>query len=123
MEILEDRVEDPWMLRLIRNWLRVGWVEEGTRHPGTIGTPQGSVISPLLANIFLNAVMDRWASRWRREDANGDMIAAAARKPEHVGHGDASIACRRYGTLVRGGVISTQARDLTPNTHSRSRMR
>lgn len=75
MEILEERVKDPRMLRLIRKWLRVGWVEDGVRHPGTIGTPQGSVISPLLANIFLNAVMDRWVSRWRREDANGDLIA------------------------------------------------
>lgn len=75
MEILEKRVKDPRMLRLIRKWLRVGWVEEGTRHPGIIGTPQGSVISPLLANIFLNEVMDKWSSRWRRENANGDMIA------------------------------------------------
>ena len=75
MEILEKRVKDPRMLRLIRKWLRVGWKEEGTRYPGTIGTPQGSVISPLLANIFLNEVMDKWSSRWRRENASGDMIA------------------------------------------------
>lgn len=75
MEMLEKRVKDPRLLRLIRKWLRVGWVEEGARHPGTIGTPQGSVISPLLANIFLNEVMDKWTARWRRENANGDMIA------------------------------------------------
>ena len=71
---IEERVTDKRMLRLIRKWLRVGWVEDGKRHPGTIGTPQGSVISPLLANIFLNAVMDKWASEWRRAKAKGNVI-------------------------------------------------
>ena len=75
MEILEKRVKDPRLLRLIRKWLRVGWVEAGTRHQATIGTPQGSVISPLLANIFLSEVMDKWTARWRCETAHGDMIA------------------------------------------------
>ena len=74
MSFLEERVADKRMLRLIRKWLRVGWVEDGKRHPGIIGTPQGSVISPLLANIFLNVVMDKWASEWRRAQAKGDVI-------------------------------------------------
>ena len=73
LSFIEERVSDKRMLRLIRKWLRVGWVEDGKRHPGTIGTPQGSVISPLLANIFLNAVMDKWASEWRRAEAKGDV--------------------------------------------------
>ncbi len=71
---IEERVADKRMLRLIRKWLRVGWVEDGTRHAGTIGTPQGSVISPLLANIFLNTVMDKWASAWRSAESKGDVI-------------------------------------------------
>ena len=71
---LEERVADKRMLRLIRKWLRVGWVEDGKRHAGTLGTPQGSVISPLLANVFLNVVMDKWASTWRRVEAEGDVI-------------------------------------------------
>ena len=74
LDFVEERVADKRMLRLIRKWLRVGWVEDGKRHAGTIGTPQGSVISPLLANIFLNTVMDKWASAWRRAEAKGDMI-------------------------------------------------
>lgn len=75
MEIIGKRVADPRMLRLLRKWLRVGWVEEGRRYPGTIGTPQGSVISPLLANIFLNEAMDGWVSAWRKDKAKGDVIA------------------------------------------------
>jgi RNA-directed DNA polymerase len=74
LSFLEERVADKRMLRLIRKWLRVGWVEDGRRHAGTIGTPQGSVISPLLANVFLNTVMDKWASKWRRAEAKGDVI-------------------------------------------------
>ena len=75
MEIISRRVADPRLLRLIRKWLKVGWVEEGRRHPGTVGTPQGSVISPLLANIFLNEAMDHWVNDWRKQRANGDVIA------------------------------------------------
>ncbi len=74
LSFIEERVSDKRMLRLIRKWLRVGWVEDGKRHPGTMGTPQGSVISPLLANAFLNAVMDKWATEWRRAEARGDVI-------------------------------------------------
>lgn len=74
LRFLEKRVTDQRMLRLIRKWLRVGWVEDGQRHPGTIGTPQGSVISPLLANVFLHEVMDKWAAWWRRTQAQGDVI-------------------------------------------------
>jgi group II intron reverse transcriptase/maturase len=71
---VQERVADKRMIRLIRKWLRVGWVEDGVRHPGTVGTPQGSVISPLLANIFLNVVMDKWAAGWRSVRARGEMI-------------------------------------------------
>ena len=74
VDFIEERVTDKRMLRLIRKWLQVGWMEDGKRHAGTKGTPQGAVISPLLANIFLDAVMDKWASAWRRAEAKGDVI-------------------------------------------------
>jgi RNA-directed DNA polymerase len=57
---------DQRVLRLIRNWLKAGVVEADVRQPATRGTPQGSVISPLLANIDLHYVFDLWTEQWRR---------------------------------------------------------
>ena len=71
---LEGRIGDKRLLRLIRKWMQVGWVENGVRTPRTIGIAQGSVLSPLLANIVLNEVMDRWFVKWRRTQAKGDCI-------------------------------------------------
>ena len=74
MEIIGKRIGDPRLLRLIRKWLTIGWVEDGKPHRATVGTPQGSVISPLLANIFLDEVMDGWMHEWRKTKAKGDVI-------------------------------------------------
>ena len=62
------------MLRLIRKWLRAGVSEDGTWSPTTVGTPQGAVISPLLANVYLHYVLDLWAHQWRSRHARGDVI-------------------------------------------------
>jgi hypothetical protein len=84
MDFIEERVTDKRMLRLIRKWLQVGWMEDGKRHAGTKGTPQGAVISPLLANIFLDAVMDMWASAWRRAEAKGERRGMAGKRDTWV---------------------------------------
>ncbi len=66
---------DPWgIIRLVRKWLRAGILEEGVVSVSDQGTGQGSVISPLLANVYLHYVLDLWADRWRRRNATGDMI-------------------------------------------------
>ena len=70
----EHRIGDRRVLRLIRKWLKAGVVEEGVRQPVTKGTPQGAVVSPLLANIYLHYVYDLWAEQWRRRHARGAMI-------------------------------------------------
>src|SRR5450432_1551434 len=63
-EVLSQRVSDGVLLRLIGKWLKAGVLEEGVvRHPET-GTPQGGVISPLLANVYLHEVLDVW---WERD--------------------------------------------------------
>jgi hypothetical protein len=59
-KILRQRVNDGAILRLIGMWLHVGVLEEGTVIRSEEGTPQGGVISPILANIFLHAVLDEW---------------------------------------------------------------
>jgi RNA-directed DNA polymerase len=58
--VLRQRVRDGVILRLIGKWLNAGVMEDGTLHGSEAGTPQGGVISPLLANIFLHTVLDTW---------------------------------------------------------------
>ena len=74
IRFVERRIGDRRMVRLIRKWLKVGVMEEGQVVPGTVGTPQGAVISPLLANIYLHYVLDLWARQWRHRHAQGNVI-------------------------------------------------
>jgi RNA-directed DNA polymerase len=74
IRFVEHRVGDKRIVRLIQKWLRAGVLEDGAVTVGDRGTGQGSVISPLLANIYLHYVLDLWAERWRRQEATGDMI-------------------------------------------------
>ena len=74
MKFIEHRISDPRMLRLIRKWLRAGVSEEGQWSKTTVGTPQGAVISPLLANIYLHYALDLWVEKWREKQAQGDVI-------------------------------------------------
>jgi len=74
MRFVEHRIADKRLLRLIQKWLSVGVMEEGRRTRGTVGTPQGATVSPLLANIYLHYVLDLWAQQWRRRHARGEII-------------------------------------------------
>lgn len=62
-EMLRRRVRDGVLLRLIGKWLKAGVMEDGSLSHPDAGTPQGGVISPLLANIYLHEVMDVWFER------------------------------------------------------------
>lgn len=66
---LEHRIGDRRLVRLLMKWLRAGVVEDEQEHEVTEGTPQGGIISPLLANIFLHYVLDLWAHAWRQKHA------------------------------------------------------
>ena len=74
IRFLEHRIGDRRIIRLIQKWLKAGILEDGIVSVSDKGTGQGSVISPLLANIYLHYALDLWAERWRRREATGDMI-------------------------------------------------
>ena len=74
IKFVEHRVGDRRIIRLIQKWLKAGVLEDGVVTVSDKGTGQGSVISPLLANIYLHYVLDLWVERWRRREATGDMI-------------------------------------------------
>ena len=74
IRLVEHRIGDPRIIRLIRKWLKAGVLEDGVVTASEWGTGQGSVISPLLVNIYLHYVFDLWAARWRRREATGDML-------------------------------------------------
>jgi len=74
VKFVEHRVGDPRVLRLIQKWLKAGVSEDGEWSESKIGTPQGAVISPLLANIYLHYAFDLWVEAWRRKVARGDVI-------------------------------------------------
>lgn len=74
LKFLQHRIADQRVLRLITKWLKAGVMEDGKRIASERGTPQGAVISPLLANIYLHYVFDTWAQHWRAHYAGGDVI-------------------------------------------------
>jgi RNA-directed DNA polymerase len=74
MKFLEHRVADRRVLRLIQKWLKAGVSEDGQWSETNLGTPQGAVVSPLLANVYLHYVFDLWADVWRKKVATGDII-------------------------------------------------
>jgi group II intron reverse transcriptase/maturase len=74
IKFLEHRIGDERVIRLVRKWLKAGVLDEGVWSVGETGTPQGAVVSPLLANVFLHYVFDLWAAQWRRREATGNVI-------------------------------------------------
>ena len=74
VKFVEHRIADRRVVRLIQKWLDAGVLEDGRRMQVEEGTPQGSSISPLLANIYLHYAFDLWVRAWCRKRARGDMV-------------------------------------------------
>lgn len=74
IKFIEHRISDNRILRLIRKWLRAGVSEDGQWSKTAVGTPQGAVISPLLANVYLHYVFDLWIHHWRSQRGRKDVV-------------------------------------------------
>src|SRR5215831_6034365 len=100
VRFVEHRIGDLRIIRLIQKWLKAGVLEDGIVTVSDQGTGQGSVISPLLANVYLHYVFDLWAERWRRREATGDMIIVRYADDIVVGFEHESDA-RRFSDAMR----------------------
>jgi group II intron reverse transcriptase/maturase len=88
IRMLEERINDRHLLRLIKRFLKGGYLEEGKRHKTEQGTPQGGIVSPVLANVYLHYVLDLWFEKVVKKHSNG--FAAIVR------YADDYIICVRY---------------------------
>jgi RNA-directed DNA polymerase len=100
IRFVEHRIADPRIIRLIQKWLKAGVLEDGVVTVSEKGTGQGSVISPLLANIYLHYVFDLWAERWRRHEATGGMMIVRYADDIVVGFAH-EIDARRFWDAMR----------------------
>jgi group II intron reverse transcriptase/maturase len=85
---IEHRIGDVRLVRLLTKWLKAGVMEDGELHAVEKGTPQGGVISPLLANIYLHYVLDLWVQSWRKKQARGEVYV--------VRYADDFVMCFQY---------------------------
>jgi RNA-directed DNA polymerase len=99
MKFMEHRIVDRRMLRLMKKWLRAGVSEDGEWSPTRVGTPQGAVISPLFANVFLHYVLDLWINDWRKRQARGEVIIVRYADDFVIGFREESDARRCLAAL------------------------
>ena len=74
VKFVEHRIADRRVVRHIKKWLNAGVMEDGNRIHMKEGTPQGSSVSPILANVYLHYVFDLWIQQWRQKHARGEII-------------------------------------------------
>jgi RNA-directed DNA polymerase len=74
VQFVEHRIGDRRVVRLIQKWLKAGVMEQGQWSETKEGSPQGAVISPVLANLYLHYVLDLWVEAWRKKRTRGDVI-------------------------------------------------
>jgi RNA-directed DNA polymerase len=75
VKFVEHRIGDQRIVRLIQKWLKAGVLEQTQWSETKEGTPQGAVISPALASLYLHHVLDLWAEAWRKKQARGGASA------------------------------------------------
>src|SRR5262249_55943943 len=103
------RIADKRILRLVAKWLKVGIIEDGRVTRNQVGAPQGAVVSPILANVYLHYVNDLWVQRWRHTKANGDVIVVRYADDTIVGF-DTSMRRRPFCTTCTKDCVSSNWR-------------
>lgn len=88
MKFLEHRISDKRILSLVEKMLKAGVSDEGKWSASEMGSAQGSVLSPLLANIYLFYVLDLWINKWRKQEARGEIYI--------VRYADDFVICCEY---------------------------
>ncbi|WP_246066950.1 reverse transcriptase domain-containing protein [Cytobacillus solani] len=88
MEFLKLRIADPNLLRIIGRFLKGGYMEEGKKYKTDNGTPQGGVISPILANVYLHYILDLWFEKKVKKQCNGQAYI--------VRYADDFVCCFQY---------------------------
>jgi RNA-directed DNA polymerase len=101
VRFVEHRIGDARVMRLLRQWLRAGVLEDGRLSVSEDGTPQGAVISPLLANVYLHYVFDLWAQQWRRREAAGQVIVVRYADDIVVGFEHEADAGRFWAAMAK----------------------
>lgn len=99
LKFLRHRIRDKRILRLICKWLKIGVMEGGEHTRAQHGAPQGAVVSPILANIYLHYVFDLWVNVWRDKVATGDMVVIRYADDSVVGFQHKSDADRFLAML------------------------
>lgn len=93
MEMIEKRISDASILRLLRKWINIGVVDEGRLLVSETGTGQGQIISPLLANVYLHFVLDRWFGTEVKPRLKGQAFA--------IRYADDGLLCLSAGSMLR----------------------
>jgi RNA-directed DNA polymerase len=100
LRMIAHRIADRRVLRLIERWLKAGVLESGCWQATEVGTPQGSGISPLLANAFLHYVFDLWSRQWIRRTAAGQVVTIRYADDLVLGFQYESDARRMFSALT-----------------------
>jgi RNA-directed DNA polymerase len=99
IRFVEHRIADKRVIRHIKKWLNAGVLEDGRRMRSEEGSPQGSSVSPLLANIYLHYVFDLWIQQWRRKESHGNVIVVRYMDDIIVGFQHKSEALQFLGEM------------------------
>ncbi len=116
LKFLQHRIGDKRLLRMITAWLKVGVTEGHHRQKATVDAPQGAVISPILANVYLHYVLDLWSHKWRRQKAKGDMTIIRYADDSVFGF-EYELDAQRFLTELHGRT-KTFGFDVTPEQNS-----